>query len=255
MLMPDQDLAWPIPWRAVELIAEREGCRLRAYLCSADVWTCGWGETAGVSARTVWTQAYADQRFADSLRERADAVLALCTRLPTPNELGAMVSLHYNIGHKAFSNSSVLRAHNRGDSLAAARAFALWNKATVRGRLTVLAGLTARRAAEAALYLLPDSDETSAPAEAMPQAVVGESPLAGSPIATSGAVTAGAGALGLLAQVPEQLGPVQSAVAAVKSLLGDTLGIPPSTAMALVLVAAGATVVWWRWQQRRQGWA
>jgi lysozyme len=173
----------------------------------------------------------------------------------TQNQYDAMVSLAFNIGITAFGRSSVLRQVNVRNWQAAAKAFALWNKSTVRGRLVVLAGLTARRAAEAALYLLPDSDETSAPAEAMPQAVVGESPLAGSPIATSGAVTAGAGALGLLAQVPDQLGPVQSAVAAVKSLLGDTLGIPPSTAMALVLVAAGAAVVWWRWQQRRQGWA
>jgi hypothetical protein len=75
---------------------------------------------------------------------------------------------------------AALRPQNRGDHAAAARAFGLWNKARVNGKLTELRGLTSRRAAEAALYLRP-SDGKPAP---MPQAVAPESRIAASPIAT-----------------------------------------------------------------------
>ena len=59
--LPDPALPWPLPLPAVALIAEREGCRLRAYRCPAGVWTCGWGETSGVTPETVWDQAEADR--------------------------------------------------------------------------------------------------------------------------------------------------------------------------------------------------
>jgi lysozyme len=250
-MLPATNMQWPICWPAVELIARAESCRLVAYRCPAGVWTCGWGETDGVAARTRWSQPYADQRFCDSLQERADAVLALCTRPPNENELGAMVSLAYNIGIGAFAKSSVLRAHNRGDSQAAARAFGLWNKARVRGVLAVLAGLTARRAAEAALYLMPVDDS----AERMPQAVEPESRLPASPIASSGAITAGTGVLVAVAQVQDQVAPVAGAIDAVKGLFADALGIPPGLALAAALVALGGVVLYQRWRQRSEGWA
>ena len=250
--LPSRDLDWPIAWAGVALIAEREGCRLVAYRCPAGVWTCGWGETEGVTPRTRWTQAYADERFRDALAERAAAVLAMCQREPTDHQLAALVSLAYNIGNEALRRSSVLRAHNRGDDQAAARAFALWNKARVDGQLRVLPGLTARRAAEAALYLQPDPE---APPEAMPQAVAPESTIAASPIATSGAVTAGAGALALVSEAQAQIQPVGDLLRGLRSICVDVLGVPPSAGLAVVLLAAGGAVVWWRWQQRRQGWA
>jgi lysozyme len=59
-----------------------------------------------------------------------------------------MVSLAYNIGSGAFGQSTLLKKHIAGDYAGAAREFAKWNKAAGQ----VLAGLTKRRAAEAALY-------------------------------------------------------------------------------------------------------
>ena len=156
MRLPDPSLPWPIPMAGVALVAEFEGCRLSSYRCSAGVWTCGWGETDGVTPRTKWTQAYADQRFCESLTERAKAVNALCIHPVTDNQLAALTSLSYNIGIAGLRGSTVMKCHNQGDHPAAARAFGLWNKARVNGALTVLAGLTRRRAAEAALYLKPD---------------------------------------------------------------------------------------------------
>lgn len=268
--LPDPGLPWPIPMAGVALIAEFEGLRLAAYKCPAGVWTCGWGETAGVGPKTRWAKNYADQRFCDSLGERTEAVQALVTVETSDNQLAALVSLAYNIGNQALAASSVLRAHNRGDVAAAARAFALWNKARVGGALTVLPGLVSRRAREAALYLTPDADATIEP---MPQAVAPESSLARSPMmAAGGAVpvvtgvvsaaaeaVAPSGAPGdsvaAMAHVGQQAGMVQTVMSGIKGLMVDTIGIPSSWWLPIVLIAGGLTVMYWRRKQRTDGWA
>lgn len=259
MLLPDPSLPWPIPRPAVALIAEFESCRLRAYRCPAGVWTIGWGETGDVAPGMVWTQAQADQRFCDSLTAFTSQVQALLTAHAEPNQLGALVSLAYNIGVGAFARSSVLKAHNAGDSQAAARAFSLWNKARVNGVLTVLAGLTRRRSAEAALYLTPEPDEH---VERMPQAVASESPLTASPIAQGGAATTALGGAVAATEVLPALGDqVQSlsGLAATMRSIGDQvrefLGLPPQVLLAAALIVAGVLVVRWRLKQRREGWA
>lgn len=288
--LPDPSLPWPITMDGVAMIAEYEqgpggGVALRAYRCPAGVWTCGWGETDGVGPETRWTKAYADQRFCDSLGERVAAVRAMVTMPTTAHELAALVSLAYNIGNAGLQRSSVLMAHNRGDHQAAARAFALWNKAKVNGVLTVLPGLVSRRAREAALYLTPDAD--AMPSPPMPQAVAPESSLARSPIASSGAITAGTGIITALVEqggsapagstpsaspaptdppvqpaaidkveaIGHQAGQIKTAVQQVRELATETLGIPAGAVLPIVLVAAGLAVIYWRVRQRREGWA
>jgi len=252
MKLPDPTLPWPIPMAGVALVAEFEGCRLSAYRCSAGVLTCGWGETDGVTPRTKWTQAYADQRFCESLTERADTVLALCIHPVTGNQLAALTSLSYNIGIAGLRGSTVMKCHNRGDEQAAARAFALWNKARVNGALVVLAGLTRRRAAEAALYLKPDDESHQEP---MPQAVAGETPLAASPIVRSGAAASAVGLLAMAQEAGGQVGTIARIAQTVRSLAVDTRGIQPSLFLPLVLVVSGGVAWWWRARQRADGWA
>lgn len=253
--LPDRiSIDWPIAWAGVELIARAEGCRLIAYRCPAGVWTIGWGYTDGVKAGMRWTQQQADEALRHDLAARRIQVEAVCKEPAGEHELAAMCSLHYNIGKAAFEKSSVLRLHNAGQSQAAARAFALWNKARVRGVLTVLPGLTARRAAEAAVYLAPDD---GAPAARMPQAVEPESSLAASPIAQSGgAVVAvgGVSALDQVAQAGSGLDVVSGVLGKLRGLIVDTLGISPDAVLPLALLAAGGAVVYWRWRQRRDGW-
>lgn len=250
-LLPDPSLPWPIPAEAVALIARAEGCRLKAYRCPAGVPTCGWGETEGVRLGMVWTQAEADRRFCESLTEYADKVRAMLTEHATPQQLGALVSLAYNIGLGAFRKSTVLRQHNAGRFDAAARAFGLWNKARVKGVLTELAGLTSRRAAEAAMYLQPDADE---PEVRMPQAVASESSIAASPIARAGATTAGAGLVTGLGAIQEHAGQLGAVTGQLQTIAGH-VGIHPQVLLALVLVAAGCAAMWWRYKQRADGWA
>lgn len=244
-----------IAWSAVELIARSEDCRLTAYQCVAGVWTIGWGETADVSQGMHWTEDQADARFQQQLRRYAAKVEALCKVEPDANQLGAMTSLAYNIGLWRFAQSTALRRHNEGDFQAAARAFALWNKARVNGALTAVAGLTARRAREAALYLEAVGD---APRDPMPQAVETESKLSSSPIAQSGAITAGAGLLTGAAAAADQVKQASGILATIRQSVdkvADFIGLPPAALLAVGLVIVGVLVLQQRRKQRKQGWA
>lgn len=259
--LPDPSLPWPIPLAAVALIAEFEGCWLRAYRCPAGVWTIGWGETEGVHPGDTCTRAQADQWLLEDLTSRTKAVEALCTRPPSRNELGALVSLAYNIGLgddtknppvPGLCNSTALRQHNAGKHEAAARAICLWDKARVNGVLTTLAGLTARRAREQALYLTPDVPATSGP---LPQAVEAESSLAKSPIAQGGSAITVAGVVAAAAEAKEALGPVGEALQSAKHVLADVLGVPPSWVFPMLAIACGVLIFRARLKQRREGWA
>lgn len=251
MQLPDPSLPWPIPLAAVALIAEAEGCRLKAYRCPAGVPTIGWGETDGVQMGDTCTQEQADRWLLEDLQERTRAVQALCTRAPSRNELGALVSLAYNIGVGALSKSTALRQHNAGQHEAAARAIELWDKARVNGVLTTLPGLTARRARERALYLTPDEPR----ADPMPQAVEAESKMTASPINKGGAIAIGAGVLQGLREMGEKIGDIKAPLDAARSVLVDTLGVPVELILPLVLIAAGALIIRWRRRQRAEGYA
>ena len=251
MNLPSSSLPWPIPMSAVAEIAESEGLSLVAYRCPAGVWTIGWGETDGVRPGDTCTQEDADRWLCEDLTERVRAVRELCKVDPSPNELGAMVSLAYNIGVSGFAQSTVLRAHNAGDRQAASRAFGLWNKAKDpnTGMLRELPGLTARRARESALYLQPEPGQAPMP---MPQAVEAESKPTASQINKSGVAALATGAISLVAEATDGLaGPMGR----VRSLVVDKLGVPTHLLLPIVLVVVGIAVLYYRQSQRKGGWA
>jgi len=255
--LPDPSLPWPIAMAAVAEIAESEGLRLKAYRCPAGVWTIGWGETDGVRPGDTCTKEQADRWLLEDVTDRAKAIRRMCTVEPSENELGALVSLAYNIGLEGLRRSTVLRQHNAGNRQAAARAFGLWNKARNQrtGQLEVLDGLTARRAREAALYLTPDDP---ADAGTMPQAVEAESSLARSPINAGGAAAVGLGGVTAITQVADQAQQASGALATIKGAalqVADFVGVPPGVLLALGLIAVGWIVISNRVRQRREGWA
>ena len=237
MTLPDKNLDWPIAYDAVLEIARSEGCRLKAYRCPAGVPTIGWGHTGGVKMGDTCTQEQADAWFSIDLSVYADGVQRELKRDASDNELGAMVSLAYNIGLAGFAKSTVLKKHNEGDRQSAARAFGLWNKARINGVLQVVDGLTSRRAREAAMYL---SDDT----QPMPQVVEPESSLKNSPIATAGVTSILAGLSAGMAAWTEQ-----------GQQISATLGVDPLVGFAIVVVWTGATSLYQRIKQRREGWA
>ncbi len=111
-------------------------------------WTIGWGATgAGIGPDAVWTQAQCDARLLDDIaRHAAEVARAIGDAPTTQAQFDALVSFHYNTG--AIGRATLTKRHLAGDTARAAREFARWNRAGGR----VLAGLTRRRAAEAALY-------------------------------------------------------------------------------------------------------
>lgn len=145
----------------IDLIKGFEGCgkvrpdgRLDAYPdpgSGNDPWTIGWGSTGrDVRKGTIWTQQEADARFKKDLEVYAAEVREAIGSTPTTqNQFDALVSFHYNTGKIA--SATLTKKHNARDFAGARAQFALWNKAAGK----VLAGLTRRRAAEAALYAKP----------------------------------------------------------------------------------------------------
>lgn len=255
--LPDPSLPWPIAMVAVGEIAHSEGLRLKAYRCPAGVWTIGWGETEGVRPGDTCSKEQADRWLLEDVTDRAKAVRRMCTVEPSENELGALVSLAYNIGLEGLRKSTVMRQHNAGNRQAAARAFGLWNKARNprTGQLEVLDGLTARRARESALYLTPDD---IADVGTMPQAVEAESSLAKSPINASGAAAIGLGGVTAVTQVADQVQEASGVLATLKASvhqLADFIGLPPGALLALALIGVGFVVISNRNKQRREGWA
>jgi lysozyme len=135
------------------LIKKYEGLRLAAYICPAGKLTVGYGHTGeDVHAGTCVTELEADTL----LRKDAHAAEnCLGSAIQTPlsqSEADACISFIFNLGCGAFRGSTLARYLNAGDFDAAAGQFKRWDKATVNGVLTPLAGLTARREAEEALF-------------------------------------------------------------------------------------------------------
>lgn len=130
------------------LITRYEGEKLTAYLCPAKVWTIGVGHTGpDVKIGMTITHSQSQALLSQDLARFEKAVNRLCP-VTTQAQFDALVAFTFNVGISALANSTLLRKHMAGDYAGAAAEFARWNRAGGK----VLSGLTARRAAEAALY-------------------------------------------------------------------------------------------------------
>ncbi len=144
----------------IRLVQEFEGCEKKrgdgkfdAYPdpgSGGDPWTIGWGTTGSdVKKGVIWTQQQCDNRFTQDLNRFAQNVAKVIgDAATTQQQFDAMVSFAYNVGIGNLTSSTLLKKHKAGDYPGAANEFARWNKAAGK----VMAGLTRRRAAEAALY-------------------------------------------------------------------------------------------------------
>jgi len=137
-----------------DLIKSFEGCKLKAYQCSAKKWTIGYGNTffedgTPVVAGNAISQQKAEDMFELIASEFASKVAKLVTSNVTENQFGALVSFAYNCGAVNLQKSTLLKKVNANHNDQSIRAeFAKWNKAGGK----VLAGLTRRREAESNLY-------------------------------------------------------------------------------------------------------
>ncbi len=147
-----------------DLIKEFEGYHkalpngdAEAYIDPVGIWTIGWGSIM-LNGRPVRRGDVISRKLADELLEAEVAgfekdVERLVKVELNENQHAALVSLCYNIGAGAFAGSTARRLLNAGDYRGCAEAFLMWNKGTINGQLTELAGLTRRRKAERDLFL------------------------------------------------------------------------------------------------------
>lgn len=237
--------------KATPLVQSFEGLHLTAYFCPAGVPTIGYGHTATVTADDVKkgrkiTRSAAEKLLRDDLEKYGRDLLKYVKVEPNVNQLAAFISFAFNIGVQGFRSSTVLKRHNEGDFQSAARAFGLWNKATVNGKKTVLPGLTRRRAAEAALYLEPvekDKDE----AYLMPQRVEPERSMTESSIVKAGTIAGGTAALATAAETVDTVARIKDGLVSLDAWLVPLL--------LLVTVAAVGWAIYERLKQRKEGWA
>jgi lysozyme len=138
----------------VKLLEELEGLKLKAYKCSAGVWTIGIGNTfyedgtkvkEGDSITKI--QAYflfnlISKKFVDSINDNVKVKI-------NQNQFNSLFCFVYNVGISAFKNSTLLRILNVNPNDGnIAKQFLRWNK--IAGKESK--GLTNRRIKESSLY-------------------------------------------------------------------------------------------------------
>ena len=132
-----------------QFIAGFEGFRGTAYWDSyGDVWTIGYGHTHAVHEGQRVTKAKALKLLEEDAARAATAVRDLVHVRLTQNQFDALVSFVFNLGAGALAESTLLKKLNKGNYKGARHEFGKWNHSGG----VVLAGLSRRRKAEAALF-------------------------------------------------------------------------------------------------------
>lgn len=133
----------------IDLIKRWEGCRTTAYKCPAGVWTVGYGHT--VTAKVGMSISYdkAEELLRQDLQRFEKAVKTLAKVPLSQNQFDALVSFTYNVGVKAFGDSTLLSLLNQKKYLPSADQFSRWTKAGSK----TLPGLVLRRSEERDLFL------------------------------------------------------------------------------------------------------
>jgi lysozyme len=141
---------------AIALTENFEGCQLTAYPdpgTGGAPYTVGFGATGpGIGPGTVWTQSQAQMDLLKRLTDIGAQIDQLVTVALTGNQKAALADFIYNVGAGNFRSSTLLRLLNAGNYAGASAQFAVWNLAAGH----VMPGLVRRRAAEQALFNMPD---------------------------------------------------------------------------------------------------
>jgi GH24 family phage-related lysozyme (muramidase) len=132
----------------LSLIKKFEGCELKAYQDSVDVWTIGYGHTKGVEDGQEITQEEAEEMLASELDEYEGYINDLVECDLEQHQFDALVAWVYNLGPTNLRSSTLLKRLNSNDLEDVPNQIKRWNKAGGK----VLNGLVRRREAEALLF-------------------------------------------------------------------------------------------------------
>lgn len=82
----------------IEKIKQFEGYRAKAYKCAAGRWTCGYGHTKGVTARTVCDKAKAEEWLRKDLEPIENFLSAVPEVCKTQGRFDACADFCFNLG-------------------------------------------------------------------------------------------------------------------------------------------------------------
>lgn len=134
----------------LEFIREFEKLRLEAYRDSGGVWTVGYGHTgADVTEGLKIDATVAEALFRGDVGDAERCINAVVKVALSQSEYDALCSFIFNIGVKAFRDSTMLRRLNVEDYGGAALQFKRW----CFDNGVKVAGLEKRRAAEQKLFM------------------------------------------------------------------------------------------------------
>lgn len=139
----------------LDLIKKWEGFRSTPYKDAVGVPTIGYGSTFYPNGKKVRltdpsiSQDKATEMLRETVKTFEDAINVAVTVPLRQNQFDALCSLAYNIGAKAFKESTLVKLLNKGDEYGAATQFVRWNKAGGKE----LRGLTLRRRDERDLFI------------------------------------------------------------------------------------------------------
>lgn len=140
--------------KAIKLIKEVEGLKLKAYQDYGGVWTIGWGHTRTARPNMVITKEEAEELLRDDL-ERVALIINQLVRVPlNQNQFDALTSFVFNVGALNFRKSTLLLLLNQGKYEAASNELLKWTKAkdSKTGQYVELKGLVRRRKKEKELF-------------------------------------------------------------------------------------------------------
>lgn len=131
-----------------DFIKSFEGERLKAYQCSAGVWTVGVGHTEGVKPGDEITTEESNALFLADLYYFKRRVAPLVEVDVTEGQFVALMSFVFNVGVNAFMTSTLRKRLNEGNLTQASFEFLKWK--FVGGE--IVKGLLKRRQAERELF-------------------------------------------------------------------------------------------------------
>tara|TARA_R110000765_G_scaffold416683_1_gene518649 strand:+ start:344 stop:787 length:444 start_codon:yes stop_codon:yes gene_type:complete len=132
----------------LSLIKKFEGCELKAYQDSVDIWTIGFGHTKNVKEGDEINQEEAENMLQEEMPEYEGYINSLVTVPLEQCQFDALCAWVYNLGPTNLKESTLLKLLNAGDYHLIPSQIKRWNKAGGK----TLEGLIRRREAEALLF-------------------------------------------------------------------------------------------------------
>ena len=130
------------------LIKKFEGCRLKAYRCSANVLTIGYGHTGGVKETDKITLEEADSLLEKDIAKFEEYVSDNVMVKLNQSQFDALVAWTFNLGPGNLRESTMLKKLNNQEYESVPFEMRRWNKAGGK----TLDGLIRRREAESLLF-------------------------------------------------------------------------------------------------------